>query len=40
MNNLFKRTSANWVRYGKYEWRENDAGLLYITPAPDAKMSL
>ena len=40
MNNLFKRTSANWVRYDKYEWRENDAGLLYITPASDAKMTL
>ena len=37
MSNLFKRTSSNWVRYDKYEWKENKEGTLYITPSPDAK---
>ena len=40
MSNLFKRTSSNWVRYDKYEWKEDAEGILYITPAPDAKVSL
>ena len=40
MDNIFKRTSANWVRYDKYEWRESEKGILYLTPAKDAVMSL
>lgn len=40
MSNLFQRTSSNWVRYDKYEWKEDAEGILYITPAPDAKVSL
>ena len=40
MSNLFQRTSANWVRYDKYEWKEDKEGTLYITPSPDAKVSL
>lgn len=40
MSNLFQKTSSNWVRYDKYEWREDAEGILYITPAPDAKVSL
>lgn len=40
MSNLFKRTSSNWVRYDKYEWKEDKEGTLYITPTPDAKPSL
>ena len=40
MSNLFQRTSSNWVRYDKYEWKEDSEGILYITPAPDAKVSL
>ena len=24
--NLFKKTSSHWVRYDKYEWKENDKG--------------
>ena len=40
MINLFKNTSSNWVRYDKYEWKEDKAGTLYITPAPDAQPSL
>lgn len=37
MSNLFKKTSSNWVRYDKYEWKVDNAGTLYIRPAPDAK---
>lgn len=38
--NLFKKTSSHWVRYDKYEWREDDKGRLYITPAEKAKPEL
>lgn len=40
MNNIFSRTSANWARYNKYEWKESGDGTLYITPCGDAKLSL
>ena len=40
MSNLFQRTSSSWVRYDKYEWREDKEGTLYITPSPDAKVYL
>lgn len=40
MDNIFKHTSANWVRYDKYEWKESTDGVLYLTPAKDAVMSL
>ena len=40
MSNLFQKTSSNWVRYDKYEWKEDKKGTLYITPSSDAKMSL
>ena len=40
MDNIFKRTSAHWVRYDKYEWKESTDGVLYLTPAKDAVMSL
>lgn len=40
MENLFKRTSANWARYDKYEYRQNANGILYLTPCEDATMSL
>lgn len=33
MDNIFKRTSAHWVRYDKYEWKESTDGILYLTPA-------
>ncbi len=39
-SNLLQKTSSNWVRYDKYEWKEDTEGILYITPAPDAKVSL
>ena len=38
--NLFEKTSSHWVRYDKYEWREEDKGRLYITPAEKAKPEL
>ena len=40
MDNIFKRTSAHWVRYDKYEWKESTDGVLYLTPAKEAVMSL
>lgn len=40
MSNLFQKTSSNWVRYDKYEWKEDKEDALCITPSPDAKMSL
>ena len=40
MENLFKRTRANWVRYDRYEYKENANGILYLTPCKDATMSL
>lgn len=40
MSNLFQKTSSSWVRYDKYEWKEDKEGTLYITPSPDAKVSL
>lgn len=40
MSNLFQKTSSSWVRYDKYEWKEDKEGELYITPSPDAKVSL
>ncbi len=38
--NLFKKTSSHWVRYDKYEWKKDDKGVLYITPAEKAKPEL
>ena len=40
MSNLFQKTSSNWVRDDKYEWKEDKEGTLYIIPSPDAKVSL
>lgn len=40
MNNLFQKTSSHWVRYSEYVCRENDDGVLYVTPAPKAKPSV
>ena len=36
MNRLFEHTSASWVKYSDYEWKDKD-GLLYLLPAKDAK---
>ena len=36
MKNPFEHTSASWVRYDDYEWREKD-GLLYLLPVAGVK---
>ncbi len=38
--NLFKKASSHWVRYDSYEWKKDDKGVLYITPAENAKPEL
>ena len=40
MKNIFQKSSSNWVRYDKYEWRTAADGKCYITPAADAKPSI
>jgi hypothetical protein len=35
MHNLFEKTSSGWVKYDKYEWKEDTSGTLFITPAKD-----
>ncbi len=37
MRNFFERTSSHWVRYSEYEWRAAEDGILYLTPAKNAK---
>ena len=36
MRNLFEYTSASWVHYSDYEWREIKEHQLYLLPAKDA----
>jgi hypothetical protein len=31
MKTLFEHTSASWIRYSDYEWKEKD-GILYLLP--------
>ena len=40
MINFFQKAGSSWVRYDKYEWKEDKEGALYITPSPDAKVAL
>lgn len=40
MNNLFDRTSSNWVRYSEYEWKESEGGTLYLTPTKTAQPNI
>ena len=40
MMNLFKKNSSHWARYDKYEWKKDDRGRLYITPAEKSKPEL
>lgn len=40
MKNSFQKSSSNWVKYGKYEWRTATNGKCYITPSADAKPSI
>ena len=37
MNNLFERTSSQWVRYSEYEWKAVEDGTLYLTPTKAAQ---
>ena len=37
MNNLFERTSSQWVRYSEYEWKAAEDGTLYLTPTKAAQ---
>ena len=39
MKNLFEHTSAKWVRYSDYEYKEKD-GTLYLVPTEDAMPSV
>lgn len=39
MKNLFEHTSAKWVRYSDYEYKEKD-GTLYLLPTEDAMPSV
>ena len=36
MKNLFEHTSASWVRYSQYEWKQAKDGHLYLIPAKDS----
>ena len=40
MKNIFQKSSSNWVKYDKYEWRTATNGKCYITPSADAKLSI
>ena len=40
MNNPFEHSSSTWVRYNSYEWRTDKNGVLYISPADDAKLKI
>ncbi len=40
MKHLFERTSSNWVRYSEYEWKTAHNGILYLTPAKTAQLSI
>ncbi|MDL2218691.1 hypothetical protein LJC27_08575 [Christensenellaceae bacterium OttesenSCG-928-M15] len=37
MNNLFQKTSSQWVKYSEYEYRRGEDGTLYLTPTPKAE---
>ena len=40
MMNIFAHTSATWVRYSDYEWRQAADGHFYLLPTPDAVPSI
>jgi hypothetical protein len=39
LEELFGKTRTHWVKYSAYEYREDENGTLFITPAGDAKVS-
>jgi len=40
MRNLFEHTSAPWFRYTSYEYRETEAGDLYVVVSKDAEANM
>lgn len=40
MNNFFKCTSSNWVRYSEYEWKTAANGIVYLTSTKTAQPSI
>lgn len=40
MNQLFQKSSSNWIHYDKYEWRTDNKGILYLTPSKNATPKL
>ena len=36
MKDLFKHASSSWVRYSRYEWKQDRNNKYYITPSPNA----
>ena len=40
MNNIFKNAHSLWVKYDKYEWKEDNAGTLFLAPAGEAELKL
>ncbi len=40
MENIFKRASSNWVKYSEYIKVEDENGIWYVMPAPDAKVQI
>ena len=40
MENIFKKASSSWVRYSEYILAEDDNGVWYVMPAPDAKVKI
>lgn len=40
MENIFKRASSSWVKYSEYILAEDDNGVWYVMPAPDAKVKI
>ena len=37
MKRYFEQASAQWVRYSDYEWKKDGKGILYLTPAAEAR---
>ena len=40
MNNIFKNAGSYWVKYDNYEWKSDNDGVLFLTPAKDAELKL
>lgn len=40
MNNIFKNARSLWVKYDRYEWKEDNTATLFLTPTTDAELKL